>query len=127
MTAIPQDPDPTLKVDPSQPIRPPDDAENIPMTVEGTGGPKISLAEFKALIQTHLHTILVLQGRGRTQAADVHRMRPETGYSREAVRLELVRLCDGPYTNLDEFRLRRDETDRLGVYEIYHAALANAL
>lgn len=127
MELIPQDPDPSIKVDPTQPIRQPDEAENLPMSVPGAGGPKISLSEFRALIQTHLRTILVLEHRTRTQAADVHRMRPETGYSREAVRQELVRLCEGPYTDLDEYRLRRDDADRLGVYEIYHAALVHAV
>jgi hypothetical protein len=127
MTPIPQDPDPSIVVDPDQPIRPPDAAENIPMIVPGAGGPKISKADFRALIQTHLRTILVLEGRSRTQAADVHRMRPETGYSREEVRKELVRLCEGPYIDADEYRLRRDDADRLGVYEVYHAALANAV
>ena len=126
MTPIPADPDPSIVVDPSQPIRMPDAAENIPMTVPGTGGPKISKADFRALIQKHLETILIREGRTRTQAADVHRMKPETGYSREAVRQELVRLCEGPYTDLDEFRLRRDDADDLGVYEIYDAAEALA-
>lgn len=121
MTPIPPDPDPNIVVDPSQPIRPPDAAENLRMAVPGAGGPRIPKHEFQALIQKHLETILVREGRTRTQAADVHRMRPETGWSREAVRLELVRLCEGPWTDLDEFRLRRDDKDDLGVYEIYDA------
>lgn len=124
---IPPDPDPELKVDGSKPIPPPDDAENIPMSVPGVGGPKISKAEFRALIQKHLETILVLEGRRRTQAADVYRMRPETGYSREEVRKELVRLCHGPHTSADEFRLRRDDAWQVGVYEVYSAAVAHAV
>jgi hypothetical protein len=127
MELIPQDPDPTIKVDVDQPIRMPDTAEDLPLSVPGSGGPKIPKHEFKALIQTHLHTILVLEGRTRTQAADVHKMRPETGYSREEVRKELVRLCEGPFTELDKYRLRRDDQDRIGVYEIYHAELVNAV
>jgi hypothetical protein len=125
MAAIPEDPDPSIVVDPSKPITPPTQAENIPMAVPGVGGPKISDREFKALIQAHLKAILAA-GREKTQAADVHRMRPETGFSREAVRLELVRLCAGPFTDADVFRLRRDEDDRLGVYEIYEHADAYA-
>lgn len=127
MEPLPQDPDPSIVVDPTQPIRLPDPAEDIPMQVPGVGGPKISEAEFRALIQKHLETILVREVRTKTQAADVHRMRPETGYSRESVRKELVRLCEGPFTDLDEFRLRRDEADRPGVYEIYDARFANAV
>jgi hypothetical protein len=127
MEPIPPDPDPSIKVDPNEPIRPPSAAEDIPMQVPGAGGPKIPLADFRALIQKHLETILVIEGRTRTQAADVHRMRPETGYSREAVRLELVRLCEGPYTDLDEFRLRRDDADRLGVYQIYDSSVAHSV
>lgn len=124
---MPADPDPGLKVDGSQPIPPPDDDENIPMSVPGVGGPKISKEEFRALIQKHLETILVLEGRRRTRAVDVHRMRPETGYSREEVRKELVRLCHGPHTGADEFRLRRDDTWQAGVYEVYSAAVAHAV
>jgi hypothetical protein len=127
MAVIPSDPDPQVRVDVNQPIRPPDAAEDLPMAVPGVGGPKISKAEFRALIQKHLETIVVHEGRTRTQAADVHRMRPETGYSREEVRKELVRLCEGPFSDLDEFRLRRDDADRLGVYEIYSAAVAYAV
>lgn len=127
MQPLPQDPDPSIVVDPTQPIRLPDAAEDIPLTVPGVGGPKISEAEFRALIQKHLETILVQEVRMKTQAADVHRMRPETGYSRESVRKELVRLCEGPHTEADEFRLRRDEADRPGVYEIYDAKFANAV
>lgn len=128
MAPIPEDPDPSIVVDPLQPIRPPDPAENIPLSVPGTGGPKISKTDFRALIQKHLETILLSEGRTRTQAADVHQMRPETGYSREEVRKELVRLCQGPYTDADAFRLNRDDADRLGVYEICDArVLANAV
>jgi hypothetical protein len=123
MEPIPADPDPSIVVDPTQPIRPPDAAEDMPMSVPGLSGPKLSESEFRARIQQHLAAI-VTTGRTRTQAADVHRMRPETGYSRESVRLELVRLCGGPYGDLDRFRLRRDESDRLGVYEIYEAVPA---
>jgi hypothetical protein len=123
MVPLPPDPDPDLNVDPNQPIQPPDEAEDIPMHVPGVGGPKLSEKDFRTLIQTHLGNILAA-GRSRTQAADVHRMRPETGYSRESVRKELVRLCSGPYTETDRFRLRRDEEDRLGVFEIYEHSLA---
>jgi DNA translocase FtsK/SpoIIIE-like protein len=125
MTPIPADPDPTIVVDPSQPIQPPTPDQDLPMSVPGTGGPKISKDDFRALIQQHLRAIRA-GGRERTQAADVHRMRPETGYSREEVRKELVRLCEGPHTDLDVFRLRRDDADRLGVYEIYAAEPAYA-
>jgi hypothetical protein len=123
---LPKDPDPDIVVDPDKPIAAPSPEENIPLSVPGTGGPKMPEAEFKKLIQQHLAAIL-RDGRDRTRAADVHRMRPETGYSRESVRLELVRLSDGPHTDVDALRLRRDDSDRPGVYEIYAAQPANAL
>lgn len=128
VVSIPEDPDPTIVVDPRQPIRPPDPAEDLPMRVPGTGGvgPKLSEPEFRQLIQSHLAAIIA-DGRTKTQAADVHQMRPETGYSRESVRKELVRLCDGPHTERDRFRLTRDEADRLGVYGIYEHGLVHAV
>jgi hypothetical protein len=125
MTPIPADPDPSIVVDPDKPIQPPTPEQDLPMSVPGTGGPKIPKADFRALIQQHLKAILA-EGRDRTQAADVSRMRPETGYSREEVRKELVRLYEGPHTDLDVCRLRRDDADRLGVYEIYVAEPAYA-
>jgi hypothetical protein len=123
MTPIPPDPDPSIVVDPDAPIRPADAAENIPLRAPGSSGPKISKKEFQALIQKHLETILVREGRTKTQPADVWRMRPETGWSREAVRQELMRLCEGPYTERDEFRTRRHDDDDMGVFEIYDATL----
>ena len=126
MELLPADPDPTIVVDPTQPILPPRPEEDLPMSVPGAGGPKISKVDFRALMQKHLKAILD-EGRDRTQAADVHRMRPETGYSREQVRKELVRLCSGPHTDADVYRLRRDESDQLGVYELYVAELAHAV
>lgn len=112
--------EPELNVDPDQPIAPPRGDANISFG-SASAGPKLSQDQARAVVQQHLRTLLA-DGRTHTQPADVCKMKPDTTKSREWVRLELIRLCEGAQPG--EIALERDHADVPGVFRILVPALA---
>lgn len=104
--------DPELQVDSKEPIGEPE----INM---GFGVPepsrKLSITEARSVVQRHLRD-LVEAGAYRTQAADIHKMKPETTRSSEWVRKELIRLCEA--AEAGEVALERHDEDDVGVFRI---------
>lgn len=114
LTPMPAELAPELKVDPDAPIGPPPPGADLPL---GTGQParKLTTEQARGVVQQHLRALLD-QGNTHTQPADLARMKPQTGRTREWVRLECIRLCDEPTEG--EIALARDNDDEPGVYRI---------
>lgn len=82
-----------VQADPDEEIKLDDPAtEAIPLEVppDEVPGP-LPTAEFRAVVQRHLLTILA-EGRTTTTASEIRKMRPATGHSRANIRNELLRL-----------------------------------
>lgn len=109
--------DPDLVVDPTAPVGPPP----VDMPFDVPAAPKRTTAEARAVVQQHLRA-LIAEGRTHTQAADLSKMKPETGFGREWIRKEMIRLANDDPKPGDVW-LKRDEEDPPGVWEIVAPAL----